>query len=130
MNQINEFSLRSKITIALDENLLQLKESLRSYGFKVITFKAGSKDPELFHLLQGMAILTKNVDDFKIDAVIHDFDIISIKNIKFIDDDKTDKNATARLISNAIRESEFYNKRGNWLLTIMNDGSYGLKLLV
>jgi len=130
MEQMNEMSIRSKLTIALDENLLQLKEGLKASGFKVMVFKPGTQDHDLFHLMQGMSVLTKNDDDFQVDAVIHDFDIISIKNLKFIDGDTSSKNKTVSIIAKAIRQSKFYNKRGNWLLNIMNDGSFNLEQLV
>lgn len=130
MLQTNEMSRRSKLTIALDENLLQLKEGLKANGFKVMVFNPETKDVDLFHLMQGMSVLTKNEKDFTLDAVIHDFDVISLKNLKYIDNDNSVKNKTVLIISKAIRDSKFYNQRGNWLLSIKNDSSYELEPLV
>lgn len=130
MLQTNEMSRRSKLTIALDENLLQLKEGLKANGFKVMVFNPETKDVDLFHLMQGMSVLTKNEKDFTTDAVIHDFDVISLKNLKYIDNDNSVKNKTVLIISKAIRDSKFYNQRGNWLLSIKNDSSYELEPLV
>jgi hypothetical protein len=129
MNQINEMSIRSKITIVVDENLFMLKSSLEKFGFKVLTVRQGAKDDEIAENLTGRALLTKNVRDFKLDAVIHDFDIIDISNINFIDNEQDRSNKTSRIISDAIRKSEFYNKRGNWNLIIKNDGTYNLNEL-
>ena len=129
MGVVIEAAMRSKITIHLDENLHQLEESLRDSGFKVFLIEKGTSDDVIARNLEGDVILTKNVKDFKMDAVIYDFDIISIEKIKFIDSKKDRTNNTALKIAKAVRESEFYNKRGNWLLSIDNIGDWALKEL-
>lgn len=130
MSSIFESAMRSKVTIVLDENLRQLRAALEDSGFRVLEFKSGTKDPDLIPHLTGRAILTKNTEDFKIDAVIHDFDIISIENIAFVDNKKDRSNETAKKIAHAVRHSGFTSKRGNWLLSIMNDGKWSLSELL
>jgi hypothetical protein len=120
---------RSKLTILLDENLEPLKDGLRDSGFKVISVKKGMPDEEIKELAEGTVILTKNSKDFVNDAVRFDYDIVAIENIKFIDTDKTRKNQTVEKVSNAIRESDFASKRGNFLLTIEDTGHYRIKSL-
>lgn len=124
MEQINELSLKSKITLVLDEHLFVLREALENYGFRVLVYKQGLKDFELTPYLTGKAIITQDLEDFSIDAIIHDFDIILIKDIKFIDSKKDRSNSTVQKIAEAIRGSKIYSLKGNWLLTIYDDGSY------
>lgn len=123
-------AMRSKLTILLDENLLELETALRLKGFKVITLDQGLSDRHIQQIAEGTAILTKNTKDFVKNAKAYDYDIISLDNLKFIDSDKTDKNQTTEKIAEAVRESEFYNKRGNWLLSIYSDKPWSLKELV
>lgn len=119
-----EAAKRSKITLLIDENNLTLKEPLKALGFKVISYPQGMPDEALWELAEGAAILTANAKDFTVAAVVHDFDVIDISN------QKSDKNSTARKIAKAVRESEFYSKRGNWLLVVYEDNTHALKELV
>lgn len=116
-----EAAKRSKITILIDENNLVLKEPLRRLGFKAISYEQGMPDEKLWELAEGTAIMTANTKDFVVAAIVHDFDVIDISSLKFIDKEQSDKNTTARKIANAIRESAFYSKRGNWLLMVYED---------
>ena len=127
---IIQSAIQGKVHISLDENLLTLKESLRDSGFKVTTFKPGTPDEELFHQMMQTFVLTKNVDDFKVEAVIYDFDIIDIRQIKFIDKEKTRTNETSKKIASAIRESGITHKKGYFQLIIKADGSWDLVQLV
>jgi len=129
MGIVVEAAMRSKLTIHLDENLHQLESSLRDAGFKIFLIEKGTPDDRICMNLEGDVLLTKNVKDFKVNAVIYDFDIISVEKIKFIDNKKDKSNITSQKISNAVRQSEFYNKRGNFLLTVMDDGEWELKEL-
>lgn len=113
-----EAAKRSKITLLIDENNLVIKEPLRGLGFKVISYTQGMPDEKLWELAEGTAIVTANAKDFVVSAIVHDFDVIDISSLKFIDKEQSDKNVTARKIANAIRESTFYSKRGNWLLVV------------
>lgn len=126
---IVEAAMRSKLTIHVDENSYKLIDALRDSGFKVLKVQAGMDDIELSRSFEGDVVLTQNSKDFLSSAVIYDFDVISIERIKFIDDKPDRTNQTAKKISTAIRESEFYLKRGNFLLTIFDDGKWHLKEL-
>lgn len=132
MVDVNEAAAarRAKLTILLDENVHQLKPGLKDAGFKVLTFDRGTPDEKLYELAEGTIILTKNSKDFVTSAVIYDFDIISIEHIQFIDTKQDRTNLTVEKIAAAIRQSQFYNQRGNFLLTVMDDGTYKLDPLV
>ena len=121
---------RSKLTILVDENLECLSAGLRDSGFKVINIKKGTPDPEVMELAEGTAILTKNSKDFLKKAVKFDFDVISVENVKFIDDLPDSSNSTVTKISDAVRSSGFATQRGNFNLIIMDDGSYRMDALV
>lgn len=127
MNQINEMSKRSKLTLVIDENMLAIKQSLKDFGFRVVSFPQGTKDEEMFSLISNTAVVTRNSKDFKIDAIIHDFDIVSCELIKFLDDDKTRNNKTAQKIANAIRESGMASVPYNSILSIKDDGTWDIK---
>jgi len=130
LNSVLSHSKRSKLTIILDENLFQLKPSLKDSGFKVLALKKGMSDEEIRELAEGTAILTNNTKDFLPHAVADDYDVISIEALKFIDTDPTRKNKTAQKIAKAIRDSGIAFIRGNFNLIIKNDGAYELKALV
>jgi hypothetical protein len=127
--QIDELAARSNFTLVLDENLAALYDALRDFGFKVLSYPKGLKDSELVPFLTNKILITNNSKDFIIDALVHDFDIIGTESVKFIDDRKDRKNVTASKIAKAIRESNISLKRGNWLMVLMDDGSYKLKEL-
>ena len=127
---IEEMSKQGYFTILLDENLRGLASSLEDDGFKVILPQQGLKDDALKHQARGWAILTKNSQDFVDDAVRHDYDVIAIEDIKFIDDKSTRTNETVQKISNAVRRSQIGTRRGNFLLKISDNGSYHLQQLI
>ena len=58
-----------------------------------------------------------------------DYDVIGIEDIRFLDDAKDHKNKTAKKISDAIRGSQFYNVRGNFLLKVHDNGKYTVTTL-
>lgn len=126
---ILEGSVGAKIHISLDENLLSLKDSLRDSGFKVTTFRPGTPDEELFHQMSQTLVLTKNVEDFRVEAVIYDFDLIDVRAVKFIDTDKTRKNQTTQKIAKAIRESGIARFKGHFRLVIFDDGKWTTEIL-
>jgi len=129
-NIIEAHALRAKITILLDENLFMLKDGLKDAGLKVITIASGTPDEKIIELAEGLAILTKNSQDFLEDAVSGDFDVISVEGIKYLDTDKTRKNQTVKKIINAIRDSGLYLKKGHFNLIVKDDGSFHLKELI
>lgn len=127
LEKVQSAAMRSKITIMLDENLLELKDGLKDAGFKVITLRQGMSDEDIGELSEGHAILTKNSKDFLKNAKPFDYDIISVELIKFIDTAKTRKNHTVQKIANAVRDSKFYLLRGNFLLRIRDNGTYQIE---
>ena len=122
--EILSHARRSKLTILIDENIETLKNSLIEMGYRVLVLRKGLQDPEIQQLAQGSAILTKNSKHFIEDAPIYDYDVIGIEDIKFLDNDETENNLTAKKISKAIRSSQFYNIRGNFLLKVHDNGKY------
>lgn len=130
MSGIQEAAVGSRVHISLDENLLGLRDALRDLGFKVTTFSPGTPDEEMYHQISYTLVLTKNVQDFLIEAVIHDFDIIDVRQIKFIDTEKTRKNQTAQKIAKALRESGVTHKRGTFQLIVQDDGKWEAKQLI
>ena len=126
---IQEMSKQGYFTILLDENLRRLASSLEDDGFKVILPQPGLKDDALKRQARGWAILTKNSQDFIDDAVRHDYDVIGVEDIKFIDDKSNRTNETVQKISDAVRRSQIGTRRGNFLLRILDNGSYHLRQL-
>ena len=126
---IQEMSKQGYFTILLDENLRGLASSLEDDGFKVILPQPGLKDDALKRQARGWAILTKNSQDFIDDAVRHDYDVIGVEDIKFIDDKSNRTNETVQKISDAVRRSQIGTRRGNFLLRILDNGSYHLRQL-
>lgn len=129
LTKILEFSKRSKLTIVLDEHLHHLYDGLRDAGFKVQTFPQGLSDEKLGEFSEGSSILTQNTKDFISNAVKYDYDIIDIKNLRYIDTGLTRKNSTVQKIEKAVRESKYANMKGNFLLSINDDGTYSLESL-
>jgi len=124
-----ELSKQGYFTIVLDENLRFLERALEDDGFKVIMPHQGLTDQALEAKARGWAILTKNSKDFVDDAVRYDYDVIAVEDIKFIDH-KTDRaNETVRKISTAVRRSQLATRKGNFCLTIRDNGSFHYKPL-
>ena len=68
--------------------------------------------------------------DFAGEAVRHDYDVIGIEDIKFIDDRPDRTNDTVRKISAALRRSQLGTRKGNFWLKIRDNGSFYLEQLV
>jgi hypothetical protein len=113
-----------KMVLVLDEHLSCLKASLEDSGFRVITHPKGIKDPELAPFFTGKVLVTPDIEGFKINALIYDFDIINTSSIKFIDKKADRTNETAQKIANAIRNSRAHLRKGNWILTIRDNVTY------
>ena len=129
-NDIEEMAKHGYITILLDENLRGLKSGLTDDGFKVVMPHAKMSDEAIKEEARGWVILTKNSKDFIDDAPRFDYDIIGVEDIKFIDNSPTRTNETIKKISNAVRRSQLGSRRGTFLLSIKNDGSYHLRELL
>jgi hypothetical protein len=63
------------------------------------------------------------------DAVHYDYDVIAVEGIKFIDSRPDRTNQTVAKIAGAIRRSELATRKGDFLLTIRDDGSFHLRQL-
>lgn len=125
-----EMSKQGYFTILLDENLRGLEQALEHDGFKVVMFPQGISDEILKYKARGWAILTNNSKDFVDDAVRHDYDVIGIEDVKFVDDKPDRTNETVRKVSNAVRRSQLATRKGNFWLKVRNDGSFHLAQLV
>lgn len=126
---ILEAAMRSKFTIFLDEQLHHLEAGLEDAGCKVIMMEKGMSDPKIMKMASGWCILTRNSKDFRNYAVKYDFDVISIETIKFQDTDPTMHNQTVRKVINAVRKSGLATRKGNFFLTVFDDGKFLLEEL-
>jgi hypothetical protein len=127
---VAELSKQGYFTILLDENLRALEAALEDDGFKVVVPPQGRTDEALKRMARGWAILTKNSQDFIDDAVRHDYDVIGIEDIKFLDRKYDRTNETVRKISAAVRRSQLGTRRGNFWLQIRDNGTFHLQQLV
>jgi hypothetical protein len=130
LKEVVGLSFRSKITITLDENIECLTAGLKQAGFKVYNVEKGWSDDRMKDYIGNTVLITKNAKDFIDDATKYDYDIIDIKNIKYLDNDPTEKNKTVQKIKNVCRKTQFYKLRGVFLVTIHDDGSYAIEDLI
>jgi hypothetical protein len=107
-----------------------LEAALEDDGFKVVVPPQGCKDEALKRSARGWAILTKNSREFIDDAVRHDYDVIGIEDIQFIDGRQDRTNDTVRKISAAVRRSQIGTRRGNFWLKIRDSGSFHMEQLI
>src|SRR5262245_44416066 len=130
MDDVVEMSKQGYFTILLDEQLYVLQQALEDDGFKVVVPQQGLHDDATQKMAKGWSILTRNSKDFVEGAVRHDYDVIAIEAIRFLDDSRDRANETVRKISGAVRRSGLAWKRGNFLLQVRDDGSFHLRQLV
>jgi hypothetical protein len=125
-----ELSKQRYFTIVLDENLRGLESALEDDGFKVVVPHQDFDDETFKRKARGWAILTNNSMHFIDDAVRHDYDVIGIEGVNFIDVKADRTNETVHKISDAVRRSQLGNRRGNFLLKIKDNGSFHLQQLL
>lgn len=125
-----EAARRSKLDIWVDENCHELEAGLQDAGFKARKVDKGKKDEEIFKELDGDVLITRNAKDFVNDAVRCDYDIIDIQAIQFMDTKPDRTNKTVTKIAAAIRSSGIAHLKGNWKLTLQDDGSFTMSELV
>jgi hypothetical protein len=125
-----EMSKQGYFTLLLDENLRGLASALEDDGFKVVVPPQGLDDEALKRMARGWAILTANSQDFIEHAARHDYDVIGIEAIKFIDSKPDRTNETVRKVSQAVRRSKLATTKGNFWLQVRDDGSFRLEQLV
>jgi hypothetical protein len=130
VDDLAEFAKQAYFTILLDENLSVLEAGLEDDGYKVVMPPQGLRDEALKRKARGWAILTKNSEDFVDDAVRHDYDVIGLEDVKFVDARQDRTNETVRKISTAVRRSQMGTRKGNFWLKIRDNGSYHMEQLV
>lgn len=112
--------------IVLDEGLFAFEAPLDDQGFLV---RPPFRMEEIKEEARGCAILTQNPEAFIYDAVRLDYDVISIDDLKFLDQGRERIKEAADKISAAIRRSRLGSRRGNFLLKVREDGSFHLEEL-
>lgn len=129
--QIVNRSAMARGVLVLDENVLGLAPALMEANIKVVKIPAGVKDAEIIqNYLYHRIIVTKNAKDFLEEAPVHEFGIISLEGLKFLDSSPSfSVNKTARLISQAISEYGLWTKGAKFLLELREDGKHVLREL-
>lgn len=126
-----ELAKGSNYTLLVDENIAALKAGLQDEGYKVVMAPKGASDEEIKELASGgWTIVTRNSQDFLDDANHFDYDVIGIEDIRFIDDRPDRTNETVAKIAGALRRSGLATRKGNFLLKVLDDGSFHLRQLV
>jgi hypothetical protein len=124
-------SAMARGVIVFDENLAGLASALREANIKVVEIPAGTTDAliiqnYLFHRI----LVTKNTKDFLEQAPIHEYGIISLEGLSFVDASPSfAENKTARLISQAISKSKLWSRGAKFLLELRDDGKHRLSSL-
>ena len=120
----------ARATIVVDENVAFLAAPLKHhFNFRTVVPKSGMEDEKIKNDLLGHRILiTKNTSDFKADAPVYDYGIISLEKLPFIDPDQGDKNTTCKLISEAVSKHKLVS-RSHFVLTLKPDGKHQLTIL-
>lgn len=115
---------RTKLTLILDPNLNFLKSSLRQAGFKPLSIKSDMSAEEIGELAEGEAILTTECERHLNYAKQFDYDIIALDlNMLSLPDQNRDAQIVKHIV-NAVRESQYFNFRGNFLIKIRADGEF------
>lgn len=117
--------------IVLDENVAVLAAALREANIKVVEIPAGTEDTLIIqNFLFHRILVTRNTRDFLEEAPIHEYGIISLEKLSFIDSSPAfSTNKTARLISQAISGYGLWAKGAKFLLELRDDGNHVLTSL-
>ena len=125
-----ELAKRGRYTLMLDENLSALETGLENAGYKVVVTPKGWDDEKIKKLAAGWTIITKNSKHFVNDACRYDYDVLAMEKVRFVDAKPDGVNATVVKIDGALRRSKLGSRKGNFLLALMDDGSFRLKELL
>jgi hypothetical protein len=131
VRQLVDRSAMARGVIVLDADLTGLTPALREANIKVVEIPPGTKDTlvvrnYLFHRV----VVTRNTKDFLEDAPIHEYGIISLEGLTFIDMSPSfAENRTARLISQEISKKKLWSKGARFLLELRDDGKHRLSFL-
>lgn len=129
--QIVDRSAMARGVIVLDENVAELAPALREANIRVVEMSAGTADAVirqnyLFHRI----LVTRNAKDYLEEAPIHEYGIVSLEKLTFIDPSPSfATNKTARLISQVISAYGLWAKGAKFLLELRDDGKHELTSL-
>jgi hypothetical protein len=109
--QIVQRSAMARGVLVVDD-VQTLASALRGANIKVVVPPSGMKDEKIKEdLLFHRIIVTRNSADFIHDAPIHDYGIISLANLPFVDSTpEYAKNKTAQMISKALSDYSLWSK--------------------
>jgi len=110
--------------IVLDEGLFALEAPLEEQGFRV---RLPLRIEEIKDEARGIAVLTRNPEALLYDALRLDYDVISVEDLKLIDEGPEPVKEAADKISAAIHRSRLPSRRGNFWLKVREDGSFHLQ---
>jgi hypothetical protein len=128
--QIVDRSRMARVVIVLDDTVAGLASALQEANIKVVEIPAGTDALIRKNYLYHRIVVTRNTKDFVEEAPIHEYGIVSLEGLKFIDPDPSFvKNQTARLISRAISEYHLWSKGARFLLELRDDGKHRLSFL-
>jgi hypothetical protein len=90
----------------------------------------GADDRDIKDLAKGgWTIATKNSRDFIDGALHYDYDVIALEDVKLIDTKPDRTNHTVSKIAGAIKRSQLASRKGNFILTVYDNGSLHLRQL-
>ena len=112
-------------TVVLDENLLNLKESLQKINIRVIVPTAGMSDETIKEqMLANRILITNNSKDFILDASSYDYGIISTENLS-----SKDIKSVMQKIHEAFISLELWSKRHGFIVYLKDSGNAEYKEL-
>jgi hypothetical protein len=115
-----ELAKGADYTLVVDENMAALKAGLIDEGYKVVVAPQGASHHDIKDLARGgCGIVTMRTASFLDDANHFDYDVIAIET-----------NGTVVKIAGALRRSDLATRKGNFLLRVLDDGSFHLRQLV
>lgn len=118
-------------TVVVDENVIQLVEAFKAYNIHVITPERGKTDKFIAeNLAADRVLITRNSQDFFMYGAGLSIGIIGLEGLKFIDDNKTTKNQTVKIISMAIIKYKLWSKTNGFYLELKEDGKHKLQVFV
>jgi hypothetical protein len=129
-DDVLELAKGVQYALVLDESLRALEVGLEEEGYKVITALPGSDDQALKRLAKGgWCIVTDHSEAFIADALHYDYDIIGLDDLALIDAMAHGINETVVKIVGALQRSGVALRKGNFVLTIREDGAFHLRQL-
>lgn len=116
----------ARMSLLIDENVNYLLPALQGANFKCVTPKAGMSDEDIQEqMLPGRVLITNNTKDFIDGIPVHDYGVIGLEALRFIDPSPTYKdNQTVRMISKAISDHKIVSNRSGFVLMLHPDGHH------